>query len=328
MPMLAMRHDLRAPAFGTATYPEIAAASLEQWRWADEHGFDMLVVTEHHCVDDGWNPAPLVTAGMLAASTKRSPISLSALVLPLHDPVRVAEQIAVIDNVAPGRLVTTLAAGYRPEEFASAGVDFRRRGRLLEEYVGVLRQAWTGEPFEWAGRTTVVTPRPATAPHPMIMIGGGTEVAARRAARLGLPLMPQIWYPQLDEWYAQEAAAHGYEGGFVIRPAGYTFVWVDDDPDRAWSEIGEHLLYETQTYAQWNVGSVGSLNLVDAGSVDDLKKAPNLLVGTPDEVVAAWQAADDGAAFVLQPLAGGIPPAPAEAMLDRFATAVLPRIRA
>jgi alkanesulfonate monooxygenase SsuD/methylene tetrahydromethanopterin reductase-like flavin-dependent oxidoreductase (luciferase family) len=321
-----MRHDLRAPAFGPASPTEIAQASLEQYRWADRVGLDLLVVTEHHGVGDGWTPAPLTLAAMIVASTERSAVFVSALVLPLHDPVRVAEQIAVIDRVAPGRLSTVVAAGYRREEFEMAGVDFARRGRLLEDYVDVLRRAWTGEPFEWQGRTITVTPRPATEPHPAIFLGGGTEVAARRAARLGVPLFPQIADPRLDEWYADEAAKAG-TSGFVMQPAGPTFVWATDDPDKAWSEIGSYLLYETQTYAAWQVGLVGSANMVEADTVDDLRRAPNILVGIPDDLVAAWEALPAAAAFVLHPLAGGIPPDLAWQSLELFETAVLPRIR-
>jgi alkanesulfonate monooxygenase SsuD/methylene tetrahydromethanopterin reductase-like flavin-dependent oxidoreductase (luciferase family) len=328
VPFLAMRHDLRAPAFGEATHAEIVGASFEQYRWADAHGFDMLSVTEHHGVDDGWNAAPLTTAAVLAATTARAQISVTALVLPLHDPVRVAEQIVQIDHIAPGRLLTVVAAGYRAEEFAMAGVDFARRGRLLEEYVGVLRRAFSGEPFEWRGRTVRVTPRPVTQPHPMLFLGGGTEIAARRAARLGLPLFPQLADPRLAEWYDDEAARAGTAGqGFVLAPAGPTFVWVDDDPERAWAEIGKYLLYEMQSYAAWQVHGVGSANLVIADTVEDLKAAPNVLVATPDEVVAAWQSLPDSGALCLQPLAGGIPPRYAEPMLDRFARTVLPRIR-
>lgn len=328
MPFLAMRHDLRAPASGEASMTDVIGASLAQYRWADAHGFDMLVVTEHHGVDDGWNPAPLTTLAVLAATTTRAQLAVTALVLPLHDPIRVAEQIAQIDHIAPGRLLVVLAAGYRPEEFAMAGVDFRRRGRILEEYVGVLRRAWTGEPFEWQGATVRVTPRPATEPHPLVCLGGGTEVAARRAARLGLPLFPQLADPRLAEWYDDEAAKAGTTGqGFVLQPGGFTFVWVDDDPERAWAEIGEHLLYETQTYAAWQTHGVGSASLVHADTVADLRAAPNILVGTPDEIVAAWATLPEFGALTLQPLAAGIPPAAAERMLARFETDVLPRLR-
>ncbi|MDQ1467762.1 MAG: hypothetical protein QOH10_2177, partial [Actinomycetota bacterium] len=164
MPFLCMRHDFRAPSFGPASARDIYAAALEQFVWADRNGFDMLVLSEHHGIDDGWLPAPLTMAGVVLGKTERARVMVSASILPLHDPVRLAEQIAVLDNVAPGRLWTVVGAGYRVEEFEMAGADHAARGRTLEEYVAVMLQAWSGEPFEWQGRTVTVTPKPASQP--------------------------------------------------------------------------------------------------------------------------------------------------------------------
>ncbi len=66
MPLMTMRQDFRAPAFGPASTRDIYAAALEQLRWADAHGFDLLVLSEHHGIDDGWMPAPLTMAGDVA----------------------------------------------------------------------------------------------------------------------------------------------------------------------------------------------------------------------------------------------------------------------
>ena len=99
------------PAFGAASASDIYRAALEQMKWADAHGFDFLVLSEHHGIDDGWMPAPITIAASILAMTERAPILLSASILPLHDPIRIAEQIAVIDNAFPGRLWTVLGAG-------------------------------------------------------------------------------------------------------------------------------------------------------------------------------------------------------------------------
>src|SRR3954454_12656653 len=134
MVMLTLRQDFRAPAFGPTSAQEMYAESLAMWEWADAHGWDLAVISEHHGIDDGWMPAPLVIAGVGLARTKRILFSISAALLPLHDPVRIAEQIAVLDNVAPGRLNVIFGAGYRVEEFAMAGVEHKDRTRILEEY--------------------------------------------------------------------------------------------------------------------------------------------------------------------------------------------------
>src|SRR5215510_4681378 len=93
MPQICMRQDFRAPAFGPASTREIYAAALEQYAWADRNGFDLLVLSEHHGIDDGWQPAPLTLAGVVLGMTAQARVMLSAVILPLHDPVRIAEQI-------------------------------------------------------------------------------------------------------------------------------------------------------------------------------------------------------------------------------------------
>jgi alkanesulfonate monooxygenase SsuD/methylene tetrahydromethanopterin reductase-like flavin-dependent oxidoreductase (luciferase family) len=325
---LTMRHDFRAPAFGPASLSEIYAAALEQFRWADRHGFDFGVVSEHHGVDDGWLPAPLTAAAVVLGATERIPVLVSALIAPLHDPVRLAEQIAVLDLASGGgRLTVVLGAGYRAEEFAMAGVDMRTRGKLVEEYAQVMLDAWTGEPFEWRGRTITVTPKPASEPHPTLLVGGGTEPAARRAARLRLPMMPMNSDPRVQEWYADEAAKWGFEGGFVMTPSGPTFVHVAEDPERAWHEIGPYLLYEAQTYAGFQTPGQVSTPMVLAETVDDLRASPQVLVGTPDDVVAAAEQVDAVGALTFNPLAGGLPPELSWPSLELFADRVLPRIR-
>lgn len=327
MPLLTMRHDFRAPAFGPASPGEIYSTALEQFRWADQHGWDFAVVSEHHGVDDGWLPAPITIAGFVAGMTERIPILLSAVIVPLHDPVRLAEQLAVLDLASNGRIWTVAGAGYRPEEFDMAGVEIKRRGKILEEYVEVMLKAWTGEPFEWQGRTIQVTPKPLSQPHPTILVGGGVEAAARRAARLRLPMMPMNEDPQLAEWYADEAKKIGFDGGFVMKPSGPTFVHVSHDPERAWDEIAPYVMYEAQTYAGFQTGGQHSTPMVDAETIDDLKNSPQYLVGTPDQVLEAAQQVSPVGALTFSPLAGGLPPDISWASLELFASEVLPRLR-
>jgi alkanesulfonate monooxygenase SsuD/methylene tetrahydromethanopterin reductase-like flavin-dependent oxidoreductase (luciferase family) len=327
MPLLTMRQDFRAPDFGPASTRDIYVAALEQMRWADEHGFDFMVLSEHHAVDDGWMPAPITMAATLLAMTERTPILLSAAILPLHDPIRIAEQIAVIDNAFPGRLWTVFGAGYRVDEFEMAAVDHARRGKILEEQIAVMLQAWTGEPFEWQGRTMRVTPRPVSQPHPTVLVGGGVPAAARRAARLRLPMMPMNTDQELHVAYREEAERIGFTGGFVMVPEGPTFVHVTDDPERAWAEIAPYLLYETQTYASFQTPGQHSTPRVDADSVEDLKRASQIWVGTPEQILDRSRELPPMGALNFNPLAGGLPPELAWASLELFAAKVLPQLR-
>jgi alkanesulfonate monooxygenase SsuD/methylene tetrahydromethanopterin reductase-like flavin-dependent oxidoreductase (luciferase family) len=326
MPFLTMRHDFRAPRDGSSTTPEIYVAAMGQIRWADEHGFDMAVVSEHHGMPDGWLSTPLTAAGAIVGATERIRVFLSAVLLPLHDPVRVAEQLVVLDHLSRGRVMTVLGAGYRPEEFAMAGVDVRHRGRILEERIRVLLDAFTGEPFTYEGRDVVVTPRPFTDPHPPVFVGGGVEAAARRAARLRLPMMPMHDDARLAAWYEDEAAKTGFTGGFVMRPSGPTFVHVARDPDAAWARIGPYVLDEARTYAAIQTGGQHSAPMVDTDSLDELRASPQVLVGTPDDVLAAAAEIPPGGALTFNPLAGGLPPSLAWESLELFAAEVLPAL--
>ncbi len=325
--LLTMRQDFRAPAFGPASASEIYSEAFAMWRWAEQHGFAMNVVSEHHGIDDGWMPAPLIAASVGLGQTARIPFFVSAALAPLHDPIRLAEQIAVIDNAAPGRLVTVLGAGYRAEEFQMAGVDHEARGRILEEHATVVRDALALETIEWRGRTIRVTPRPVTQPHPMLLMGGGVPAAARRAARLRLPMMPMNTDPRLAEAYRDEAERVGFDGGYVMHPAGPTFVHVTDDPERSWAEIGPFLLYETSTYASFQTAGQHSTPVVHADDIAGLRDAANLWVDTPDGIVARVAAEGDSiGALNFHPLAGGLPPRIAWQSLELFAAAVAPAL--
>jgi alkanesulfonate monooxygenase SsuD/methylene tetrahydromethanopterin reductase-like flavin-dependent oxidoreductase (luciferase family) len=322
MAMIGIRFDLRVPPFSKTTHAEMYAACLDQCAWADEHGLDIIVLSEHHGVADGYLPAPLTLAAAIAGRTKKIRISIAAVLVPMHDPVRLAEQLAVLDLASGSRVSLVAGLGYRQEEFAMAGIDRKQRGKLLEEYVGVMRQAWTGEPFEWRGRTVRVTPKPKAPP--MILVGGSTAIAARRAARLHAGFFPAIGDQRLADTYNAECARLGFTGGFVSLPAGPGFVHVSEDPERDWPLIAPHALYDSQTYAAWQTPDQRSSMHVEAQTIDDLRRSGVYQVVTPDECVALAQAMGR---IILHPLMGGIPPVLGWQGLRLFESQVLPRIQ-
>jgi alkanesulfonate monooxygenase SsuD/methylene tetrahydromethanopterin reductase-like flavin-dependent oxidoreductase (luciferase family) len=327
MAFFSMRQDFRAPAFAPESSQTIYAIALEQFAWADEHGFDSLVVSEHHGVDDGWMPAPLTIGAAVLARTTRARLMVSAAILPLHDPIRVAEQIAVLDNAFPGRMWIVFGAGYRVAEFEMAGLEHAARGRILEEHVEAVLEALTGEPFEFRGREVLVTPKPVTDPRRMLYVGGGVPAAARRAARLRLAMFPMNADEAVREAYFDEAKKIGFDGGLVLQPVGPTFVHVADDPDRAWAEVGKYVLYEAQTYASFQTPGQHSTPGVHATSVDDLKASPQYVVGTPDQVYERLKDIPRQGGITFNPLAGGLPSELAWSSLELFAAKVLPRLR-
>jgi alkanesulfonate monooxygenase SsuD/methylene tetrahydromethanopterin reductase-like flavin-dependent oxidoreductase (luciferase family) len=321
MATIVMRFDLRVPPFGTASHRELYAACLEQCAWADAQGLDMVVLSEHHGVDDGYLPAPLTLAAAIAGRTARIGINVAAILVPLHDPVRLAEQLAVLDLASGSRVSLVAGLGYRDEELQMAGIERRERGKLLEEGIEVLRQAWTGEPFAWRGRTVRVTPRPASPP--MILIGGSTPPAARRAARLRCGFFPAVGDPDLARLYQAECARLGFQG-FVSLPGGPGFVHVSTDPEPDWARIAPHALYDAQTYDSWQPAGQRSAVHTAARDADQLRRSGVYRVLTPAETIAL---ARDTGRLVLHPLMGGIPPALAWESLRLVEREVLPALR-
>lgn len=128
------------------------------------------------------------------------------MVLPLHDPVRLAEEMIVLDIISNGRVNYVAGVGYRPEEYELYGVDFHQRGRIAEETLPVLLRAKTGEPFEHDGRRIHVTPAPVTPGGPWVAWGGGSVAAARRAGRHGIDFFAQRGDEALGDAYAGERA--------------------------------------------------------------------------------------------------------------------------
>jgi alkanesulfonate monooxygenase SsuD/methylene tetrahydromethanopterin reductase-like flavin-dependent oxidoreductase (luciferase family) len=174
-PTFGILHDFRRPLTDTRPISRYYAECLDEVAEADRLGFDAVWMSEHHFTDDGLLPSPLVMAAAIAARTHRIRIGTNILVLPLHHPLRVAEDAAVVDLISGGRLVLGVGQGYAEKEFAAFRADRRRRGSLLEEGVEILRRMSSGR--------SPVSPQPER-PLP-IHVAGVTEAGIRRAARLG-----------------------------------------------------------------------------------------------------------------------------------------------
>ena len=318
-----LRLNMTLPGLDPELLATMYAASLDMAAFADSAGFTAVTTDEHHGADDGWMPATLVYTGMLAARTSRIAVAVQALLLPLHDPLRVAEDLAVLDLASGGRVAVTLGVGYRPEEYAAHGKSWEHRGRLMDEAVAALLDAWLGEPFDFRGERVRVTPVPRTKPHPPIMIGGSARPGARRAARFGLPFAPPAYLPELEAYYYEQCARHGTTGFVVSPPPDLSLVFVSDDPDQAWAEIGPYFLHEATTYAGWQTPDIKSSVHSHATTVDELRDEGIYAILTPEQCLErAAQSGDDGV-MVLHPLCAGIPVDRAWECLQLYADKVL-----
>lgn len=325
MPIFSLRYDLRCPAFGDATSERLFRAALDQCEWADVRGFAAVILSEHHGSPDGYLPSPLVFAAAIAARTQRLRITIAALIAPLHDPVRIAEDLAVVDVLSGGRLVPVLSGGYVPSEFESLGRRLADRAQRMEEIAGFLEQAWSGEPFEWRGRRIRVTPRPVQRPRPPILFGGSSRMAARRAARLADGFLPSL--PELHEVYREECRRLGRPDPGALPPAfGAGFLHLAEDPAAAWRQIAPHALHENNAYARWIEATGGSGPYLRAESADELRRSGRYLVLTPEELVDRLRALAPATAVTLHPLMGGLDPDLAWESLHLLESRVLPAV--
>ena len=316
----AIRFDMRRAPFAAVTESEQYSQCVEMCRWADAHGLTAATVSEHHGVD--FVSAPVELAATILGATGNARVMVNALLITLHDPVRLAEQVATLDLASGGRFTIVAGLGYRHEEFAMAGIDRRSRGRLAEEYLEVLLRAWSGLEFEWRGRTIRVTPTPASPVEQLVWVGGSVRRSAERAARLRLPFFTMSMDPAVGDVYRAACAEHGYDGVFMA-PFGPSFVHVAEDPDRAWSDLSRYALYDAQSYASWQTGDHDNPIALDATTADDLLASGMWKVVTPDECVVLAQ---QHGSVALHPLMGGMPPAMGWESMQLFVDRVLPRL--
>lgn len=318
--MFTLRFDMRAPGTG-APIGELYGAVLEMCAWAETRGAILAVLSEHHAADDGHLPSPLLLASAIAARTARLPIMLAAIIIPFWDPVRLAENIAVLDIISRGRVHYAFGVGHRAEEYEHFGVDMRRRGRLADEKLATLLELLTGEPVVHEGRRMHATPRCLSPGGPSILIAGGSPAAARRAARHGLGFISQVNSPGLKDVYESECRAHGHEPGIVQFPTegAPTAVFVADDVDSAWAELGPYLLHDARTAAAYRHGddTVASISRADSVAALRAARGPYRVLGS-DEAVTQMRA---GQSLPLLPLCAGLPPDLAWPYLERAVAA-------
>ncbi|OBI14004.1 LLM class flavin-dependent oxidoreductase, partial [Mycobacterium sp. E2497] len=278
----------------------------------------------HHLAATSWLPSPLILAAAIAGRTRTVRISINALIIPLYEPVRLAEDIAVLDNISQGRFSFVAGMGYRPEEYRAAGKDWARRAELMDRCLTVLLKAWSDEPFDHDGLLIDVTPKPHTRPHPVFFVGGMSAAAARRAARFGLPFSPPMAMPEVEAVYERELRDRGTTG-FVYHPeSGSRVTLLHADPDEAWSCYGAFIMNEAAEYSGWKRPGVPRPNEAGATSIEDLRRLNHVEILTPAQLVDQIRAGRRE--VVMNPLMGGLPIDAGWASLHLLTDDVLPHV--
>ncbi len=326
--MTAVSFDMRAPAWGTPVQ-KLYAEAVEMAAFADQIGVDRIGLMEHHGSDDGYLPSPFVMAGGIAARTSRATIGLGAVILPLHDPVKIAEQMAIVDLMSNGRLNVIFGAGYVPFEFQMFGVSMKDRGRLLDEGIDTILRALRGERFEANGRPVYIRPLPVQRPEDIVFVGGGVAASAKRAARFGVGFGPMR--ADIIPIYEEECRKLGHEPGKYYRPCHRLpgILMLSEDPDRTWSMLEPHALHVVQEYAKWAAAEGDGSNSPFKGldSVEALRASGMFAVWTVDDLIANAEMVEDKGMVGFQPLVGGFPPVEGWKSLELLKNAI-PRLKA
>lgn len=299
--------DMRSPEWGTPTN-ELYRAAIEMAAFADRIEVDRIGLMEHHGSDDGYLPQPFTLTASMAAVTTNVRFILSAVLLPLHDPVLIAEQIAVTDLISNGRINVVLGAGYVPSEFAMFGKSLKDRAKLMDAGIETILRALHGEEFETNGRPVYVRPLPVQAPEDIILVGGAVDASVKRAVRFGLGFAPVT--SELIDRYIEECRNHGRAPGTYWRPSLPISIHLCEDPDQGWAAIESHAVHVITEYAKWAEQEGDTSNSPFKGLTDPavLRQAGLFVAWTPDELLANVPEMLDRSTIGFQPLLGGLSP--------------------
>lgn len=274
---------------------ELYADALDLAVYAEELGFDSVWTSEHHFVDDGYAPSLLPLCAAIAARTSRVEIGTGLLLIPLHDPIRVAEDAVTVDLISGGRLILGLGLGWRAEEFEGFGVSLAERAHRLERAVAVLRGAWAGEPVASAGTEVIVTPRPARQGGPPIWIGAWAERAVRRAGRIADGFLAGGDTPEAFGEQVRMALDERDGRPFAVGLHMSTFAWKGPD---AWDLVAPSLRYMSWKYddmeaARLRSGPSASPPPMTPADASSLRQ--EIVLGSPQEVADRIRAYQDAA---------------------------------
>jgi alkanesulfonate monooxygenase SsuD/methylene tetrahydromethanopterin reductase-like flavin-dependent oxidoreductase (luciferase family) len=323
---LGVVYDFRNPPDSGLETTRLYAEILEQVAWLDTLGLDLVWFTEHHFVDDGYLPSWTPVAGAMAARTTRVRFSSDICLLPFANPVRLAEDLAVLDNLSGGRVEIGVGMGYAPHEFRGFGIPLAQRLSRMEEGLEVLRRCFTGERFSFHGKRydfddVVIRPRYVQEGGPPLWIAAMSASGADRAARFDAHLLPQGPRDQvLDPWLAATRGRPARRIG-IIRSC-----FVTDDPARDWPPVRAAEKYRGELYNRFFAESGQQRSWYRA----EERIPQTWVVGDVEHCVAelsrfiAEHEITDMVTWAVPP---GLRPEQMNRSLERFAREVAPRLR-
>ncbi len=261
------------PDVAVSTYAE----HLEAWETMDRIGFDGVGFNEHHTSPYGLMNSPNLLAAAAAQRTTRLRLLVYGNLLPLHDPLRLAEELAMLDCMSGGRIVSGFARGI-PREYNVYRVPLSESRVRFEEAWEIIRRAWTEEVFSYTGKfwsydDVAIWPRPVQQPHPPVWVPvSGSKETIEWAGKHDIPITPGLvptrgLREDIIRYYARCLAQHGHRltpGHLIIQASAY----VADSKAQAVKEAGPYTLYFNQTlFSHGNVSEASRQR--DAGYLTD-----------------------------------------------------------
>lgn len=278
-------YDFRNPQQWRRPWGDVYAETLELVAWTETAGFQGAWVPEHHGADDGYLPSPNIALAAMAARTSTIRIGAAIAIAPLYNPVRFAEECAVLDILSGGRLETALGLGYRRREYDMYGARFTRRGRQFDEFLRIVRALWAGETLA-GSRIQLPAPRGQIP----LYIGGFTEPALDRAARYGDGFLGN---EEVADLYVAKLESHGKDPREAAVRIPGLFLTVAEDPEKAADELAPYYHHIYSCYASWmeEDNAIGMDSpMTQTMDVETFKRSGILQVLTPEQAVAHFSA--------------------------------------
>jgi alkanesulfonate monooxygenase SsuD/methylene tetrahydromethanopterin reductase-like flavin-dependent oxidoreductase (luciferase family) len=283
-------YDFRNPPQWRRPWRDQYAEILDVVAWTEEAGFEGAWVPEHHLAEDGYMPSPLIALSAIAARTRRLKLGSAIALAPLYNPMRFAEDCAVLDIIAGGRLEMGVAIGYRKRETAAFGVDFTKRGRLFDEWLQIVTRLWAGETVDFAGQHFALSGARVMPPPPRgripLYVGGFGAKAIERVMRYG---DGYIGNADVFTRYADGSHGQGEDAGAATVRITGLFTVVARDPERAMEELAPYYHHVNNSYGEWFVEDKAVEEGLKPMSLEAFKASGVLQVMTPEAAIAMFR---------------------------------------
>jgi alkanesulfonate monooxygenase SsuD/methylene tetrahydromethanopterin reductase-like flavin-dependent oxidoreductase (luciferase family) len=281
--------DFRNPPQWHRPWSAFYAETLDLIAWTETIGIQGAWIPEHHLADDGYIPAPNLILAAIAARTSTIRMGSAVALAPLHDPVRFAEECAVLDILSGGRIEMALAIGYRRREYAALGAPFGKRGKRFDEFLQVVTRLLAGETVDFAGEHYQIAGAklsPPVAHKVTLQIGGFADKALDRAIRHGDGYFGDV---ESSRKLGAAMTARGLDPAALPVRIPDLYTAIAEDPEAAIEELAPFYHHVAASYGAWAVedNALGlDMPAAEPMTLDAFKASGMLRILTPDDAVS------------------------------------------